>query len=48
MVGGGDLTICSICVSKAGAVLDVDAGVTGPAIDWPRRWALKREDPGPT
>jgi hypothetical protein len=42
-----DLRICSVCASKVGAVLDGDAGVVGPAIDWPSRWPLKRADEPP-
>ena len=41
MVGRDDLRICSVCVANAGAALDIDARVNGPAIDWPMRWRLK-------
>ena len=41
MVGRDELRICSVCVSKAGAVLDADAGTAGPVIGWETRWPLK-------
>jgi hypothetical protein len=44
MVGNDDLRICSVCASRVGAALDVDAGAIGPAVDWPNRWPLKRDD----
>ena len=45
MVGLTDeLRLCSVCVSKVGAVMDGEAGVNGPHIDWPSRWPLKRSD----
>lgn len=49
MVGLTDeVRICSVCASKVGAILDVDAGAVGPDIDWPSRWRLKRpDDPSP-
>lgn len=36
--------LCSVCVSKVAAVMDGEAGVTGPQIDWPSRWPLERSD----
>ena len=49
MVGLTDeLRICSVCAWKVGAVLDGEAGVVGPAVDWPNRWPLKREDELPS
>jgi len=48
MVGlADDLRLCSVCVGKVGAIMDGEAGVVGPAIDWPTRWPLKREDVPP-
>ena len=45
MVGLTDsLRLCSVCVSKVGAVMDGEAGVVGPQIDWSSRWPLKRLD----
>jgi hypothetical protein len=45
MVGLTDeLRLCSVCVSAVAAVMDGEAGVTGPQIDWPSRWPLKRSD----
>jgi hypothetical protein len=41
MVGRDELRICSVCVSRAAAVLDVDAGTAGPVVDWATRWPLK-------
>jgi len=38
------LRLCSVCVSKVGAVMDGEAGVIGPRIDWSSRWRLKRAD----
>jgi hypothetical protein len=43
MVGLSDyLRICSVCVGKVGAIMDREAGVVGPDIDWATRWPLKR------
>jgi hypothetical protein len=36
--------VCSVCVGKVGAIMDAEAGVVGPAVDWPSRWPLKRPD----
>jgi hypothetical protein len=45
MVGLTDaLRLCSVCVSKVGAVMDGEAGAVGPPIDWSSRWPLKRPD----
>jgi hypothetical protein len=38
------LRLCSVCVSKVGAIMDAEAGVVGPEVDWPTRWPLKRVD----
>lgn len=43
-----DLRLCSVCVSKAGAIIDDEAGVVGPEVDWSTRWPLKRPDPTAT
>jgi hypothetical protein len=43
MVGlSEDLRLCSVCVGKVGAMMDSEAGVVGPALDWAARWPLKR------
>jgi hypothetical protein len=47
MVGRDELRICSVCVGKAAAVLDVDAGAVGPPVDWATRWPLKPADQTP-
>lgn len=48
MVGLTDeVRICSVCTAKVGAVMDGEAGVVGPAVDWPSRWPLKRPDEPP-
>jgi hypothetical protein len=42
MVGlSEDLRLCSVCVAKVGAIMDSEAGVVGPAVDWAARWPLK-------
>ena len=41
MVGRDELRICSVCVARAAAVLDVAAGADGPTIEWSSRWPLK-------
>ena len=48
MVGVTDaLRLCSVCVSKVGAVMDAEAGVVGPEIDLVVAGGLKRpDDPG--
>ena len=38
------LRICSVCLAKVGAIMDGEAGVIGPDVDWTRRWPLKRPD----
>jgi hypothetical protein len=43
MVGlAEDLRLCSVCLGKAGAIMDSDAGVVGPEVDWAVRWPQKR------
>jgi hypothetical protein len=39
-----DLRVCSVCVAKVGAIMDAEAGMVGPEVDWPSRWPLKRPD----
>ncbi len=39
-----DIRLCSVCVGKVGAIMDAEAGVVGPEVDWPTRWPLKRPD----
>jgi len=43
MVGiSEDLRLCSVCVGKVAAIMDGEAGVVGPDVDWATRWPLKR------
>ena len=45
MVGlAEDLRLCSVCVAKVGAVMDGEAGVVGPEIEWAGRWPSKDSD----
>jgi hypothetical protein len=39
-----DVRLCSVCVAKVGAIMDAEAGVVGPKIDWSSRWPPKRPD----
>ena len=41
MVGGDDLRICSVCLARAAAIMDVEAGARGGPVDWLERWPLK-------
>lgn len=45
MVGvTSEVRLCSVCLGKIGAIMDGEAGVVGPDVDWSTRWPLKRPD----